>query len=637
MWSENCKPLALQSQLQTNLSLFEKVETLLTLAHFYVFDQSSDQYIQQLDSLLIEHPEWAVQQAHLLFLKACKRQMVGDWDGSTEKLEEALIIYREYGELRGEVEAMIGTSVIRAMTVRHDEGISILEQCRKKIKEHALPQICYAYMLNHFAMMHLMVELYDLAESYGRRAYDYAFNLERENEGVVSKNVIRVQMSSTWTLTYALLLLEQFDEAIQLAEQCLSLVKPLNVPYWEARFLQIIANSLIESGNSAVAIEKLTNILKGVLSKPEIPSIYYHCHALLGIALTREGRHEEAEPILLRAIKQYNSIRSIGLIYLGCLKSLATIAKSQGRYEDAFSYLEQNEQVRTGYKRKKSELKLAHLTEVHKYDLKKQEADMLRISNEKLTEANHLLQQAYEEQSELVKLVTHDIYNPLSSIVLRTQLATRFVQRERIDKVVESIGAIRQSADYIGDIVAQFQMVDKLDQEQLKLDRQILSVQDVIIAAIERNQPAATIKHIQLVFDKEREMSIWACELAMMQVLDNVLSNAIKYSFPDSVVQIKATQHEDIIEIAFVDQGVGIDQGETHKLFSKFGRLDSSRPTSDERSTGLGLYIVQKLIHKMDGEIMASSDGLGTGTTFTIQLPIPHSKMLAHFPVAIAG
>lgn len=613
MWSENCQPLTLQKRLSTDLPLIEKVNMLLTLAHFYVFDQQSDPFIQQLDSILKDHPECIGQQAHLMYLKGCKRQMVGDWAGSTEKLESAIDIYRKLEDVRGEVEAMIGVAVVRAMNTQHNEGILLLEQAREQIEVHGLPAICRAYMLNQLAVTHLMVELYDLAESYGRQAYDCALNLAVQNEGVLSKNVMRVQTASTWTLSYALALLGRYDESVQLAEQTLRFVRPLNVPYWEARLVQIIGYALIESDHLDNAIEKLMGFVGSIVSDP-LP-MYNDCYALLGIAHARNGQHEEAEPLLLTAIKPYDGRTNLGLIYLNCLKSLSNIAKSQGRYEEAFSYLEQSEKVWRVYKQRKSELKLAHLTEVHQYEIKKKEADMLRTSNEKL-------QRAYDEQSELVKLVAHDIYNPLSSIVLRAQLAEKFARKEQTDKTIESINAIRQSAGYIREIVAQLQFVDLLDQGELKLDWQIVSIRKVIMAAIKRNQPAATLKQIEIVCEGDMSTPIRVGELAIMQMLDNVLSNAIKYSHPNSVVRIGAKRVDDVVEINCVDEGVGIDPAEAHRLFSKFGRLNSSRPTSDERSTGLGLYIVQKLVHEMEGEITVSSDGLGTGTTFTIQLPV---------------
>ncbi len=106
-----------------------------------------------------------------------------------------------------------------------------------------------------------------------------------------------------------------------------------------------------------------------------------------------------------------------------------------------------------------------------------------------------------------------------------------------------------------------------------------------------------------------------------MQILDNLVSNAIKYSLSDSVIVIATRRiHHDAVAIEVRDQGLGMSEDDLRRVFGKFQRLSAS-PTGNETSNGLGLSIVRSLVHMLDGEITVHSAGKNQGTTFTVILP----------------
>jgi signal transduction histidine kinase len=107
----------------------------------------------------------------------------------------------------------------------------------------------------------------------------------------------------------------------------------------------------------------------------------------------------------------------------------------------------------------------------------------------------------------------------------------------------------------------------------------------------------------------------------MNDALENLLSNAIKFtpSGKNIWVGIQATQA--YVKIYIKDEGLGIKSEEMMHLFAPFKRL-SARPTGNESSTGLGLFIVKRIIELHQGELTAESSGINNGSTFTIQLPL---------------
>jgi signal transduction histidine kinase len=104
-----------------------------------------------------------------------------------------------------------------------------------------------------------------------------------------------------------------------------------------------------------------------------------------------------------------------------------------------------------------------------------------------------------------------------------------------------------------------------------------------------------------------------------MQVLDNLISNAVKYSPLGKRILVRVVNTDRAVRIEIQDEGPGLSEDDKSKLFGKFARL-SARPTGGEYSTGLGLSIVKKMVEAMNGKVWCESE-LGKGATFIVELP----------------
>ena len=106
------------------------------------------------------------------------------------------------------------------------------------------------------------------------------------------------------------------------------------------------------------------------------------------------------------------------------------------------------------------------------------------------------------------------------------------------------------------------------------------------------------------------------------QVLNNLIGNAIKYSYPDTRVTVNLTSSDCEVTVAVTDQGQGIPEADLPKLFKAFGRANV-KTTAGEQSTGLGLAIARKIIEGHRGTMTVESH-VGTGSTFSFR--VPHSS-----------
>jgi signal transduction histidine kinase len=105
----------------------------------------------------------------------------------------------------------------------------------------------------------------------------------------------------------------------------------------------------------------------------------------------------------------------------------------------------------------------------------------------------------------------------------------------------------------------------------------------------------------------------------LYQILDNLISNAIKYSPLNKQIFVRILSQAETIQIEIQDQGQGFSADDHSKLFGKYTRL-SAKPTNNEHSTGLGLFIVKKLVKALHGNIYCEST-LGQGATFILTIP----------------
>jgi signal transduction histidine kinase len=147
-----------------------------------------------------------------------------------------------------------------------------------------------------------------------------------------------------------------------------------------------------------------------------------------------------------------------------------------------------------------------------------------------------------------------------------------------------------------------------------------VNIANIVQKLLQSYHGRATAKDIQLHFNRDvNEAWIQADANILRQVLDNLISNAIKYSPLNKVVSIQLVTTEQTMRCEVQDEVPGLSAEDQQKLFGKFTRL-TARPTAGENSTGLGLFIVKKLVEAMHGKVWCESE-LGHGACFIVELP----------------
>jgi signal transduction histidine kinase len=260
--------------------------------------------------------------------------------------------------------------------------------------------------------------------------------------------------------------------------------------------------------------------------------------------------------------------------------------------------------------------------------------ELSRLNNElvtlqrELAKTNAELEKLIELKDEFLGIAAHDLRNPLFVV----QSCAKFLlskASDLLDEEQKEFLVIIQS--YSGFML---QMVeDLLDVSAIESGRLVLSPEPTdLVALIDRNLALNTIlaesKQIRLSFLHDQALPLMLFDpVKIEQVLNNLISNAVKFSHLGSQVEIGLETQEDQVVISVRDEGQGIPAEEQDRLFKWFGRT-SVRGTEGERSTGLGLAIARRIVEGHQGRIWVKSQ-VGVGSTFYVSLPILSDQALA--------
>lgn len=236
----------------------------------------------------------------------------------------------------------------------------------------------------------------------------------------------------------------------------------------------------------------------------------------------------------------------------------------------------------------------------------------------KYVQAESELKKLDEVKNKLLGMVAHDLRNPLSSI----RGFSEMLLEDSVDEATrkEFLGVIFNVSEEMLHLLNDLLDVSQIQSGKFELRKKTGELADVVKRRIHLNQVIAAKKNIKIGIKLESSLATSFDHERIGQVLDNFLSNAIKFSPKGSTITVtmKANGMWSLVEVA--DEGPGIAQEERDRLFGEYQRL-SAEPTGGEKGTGLGLAIVSKIVKAHGGEVGMKSGKGGKGSVFFFTLP----------------
>jgi len=246
--------------------------------------------------------------------------------------------------------------------------------------------------------------------------------------------------------------------------------------------------------------------------------------------------------------------------------------------------------------------------------------EMANLQRE-LAKKNAQLGQLNEQKNRLLGMAAHDLRTPLGAILSYAEFLEDDVSVILNGEQREFLTRIRDLSDFMLHLVSDLLDVSAIEAGQLNLDRQPTNAIHLIQRVVKLSSVLAAKKEIAVQFDPpdtSPELTLDAGKIE--QVLDNLISNALKFSHSGTRVQVRLECTQEAVIVAVQDEGQGIPASDLPKLFRAFSRT-SVRSTGGEKSTGLGLAIVRRIVEGHGGRIWVESK-VGKGSTFFFTLPV---------------
>ena len=494
----------------------------------------------------------------------------------------------------------------------------------------------------------------DLALQYYVRAYE----LESK---AGSRNSL-AQTASQISLLYAQL--GDAEESLAYLDEAVSAARSSAVPMTIAYCLANAANVYERLGDEVSRKSALVEAVRYCEDFP-FPSISMPAVGNLGAAYLNDGDYAAAEPLLRRALAMsqehgYRYAEGHWLLALG------TLANRTGNYSDAITLLQRAVEILTETRSTEHvletilELANAHAgagslseaysrisewarktLEEHKSDLKRRltdaqrrleqerrrkDSEIDRLKNIELSEANTLLQQANEEladladeKDEFLAVAAHDLRNPLGDIraTLQTIVSSQDVLTK--EEIIELCADLVDSVGRMQNTIHSFLEINRSERRQhASMERETVDLTILAHRVAERQKLRAENKDITLSIDSEQPLWAQGDASIIDAILDNLVTNAIKYSPRATTVLIRTEVRDGHPTICVMDEGPGIPESERSSLFKKYARL-SPRPTAGEDSLGLGLYLASRMANRIGGRI-SYCDAERGGACFRLHL-----------------
>lgn len=262
--------------------------------------------------------------------------------------------------------------------------------------------------------------------------------------------------------------------------------------------------------------------------------------------------------------------------------------------------------------------RLLHELEVHRIELEIQNEE-LQQARDKAEESEMHLRELNATKDKIFSIISHDLRSPFSSIIGFSNMLAEQVSKKNYKGIVEYAHIIEVSSWRVMDLLTNLLEWSNTQTGKMEYIPQYLDIVKLIMEATALSSDGARQKSITIFSDVPQNITAFADKAMISTILRNLISNALKFTYPDGKITISAKQQKQEVIISVSDNGIGISKDSIEKIF-RFEENNSTLGTHRERGTGLGLILCKEFVIKHGGKIWVESE-CGKGSTFYFTIP----------------
>lgn len=252
--------------------------------------------------------------------------------------------------------------------------------------------------------------------------------------------------------------------------------------------------------------------------------------------------------------------------------------------------------------------------------------EISRLNNDLITMQRELAQKNIElehlnrEKNRFLSIAAHDLRSPLQAILMQSEFLLEFATSDMLPKHREFLADIHTSSQFITNLVDDLLDVTKIEAQQMPLNLEVIDLTELVSRNLARHRLLATTKQVAITQQLEPLPAAMVDPVKIEQLLNNLITNAVKFSAPGSGVAVRlAAVGDGAFQLVVRDEGTGLPPAVKANIYQPFP-LGRAKGTAKERSNGLGLMIVKQIVDAHRGDIQFESEP-GAGTTFSVTLP----------------
>ncbi|MBN1971082.1 MAG: tetratricopeptide repeat-containing sensor histidine kinase [Candidatus Delongbacteria bacterium] len=465
---------------------------------------------------------------------------------------------------------------------------------------------------NHFKSLELKLKLDNDSETF--KSYN--------NISVVYKNLKNYELSIKYC-NFAYDIAEKSENLLYMA----TVLNNIGLVYSDLNnnreALEVHKKALdlaIKLNNRKMIADSYNNVIKDYLEMGKYKKAHQHCERALKFYLNLGDRRGEARILYITGSVLINlNEENKGLQYLNQAMSLAKeldyMTILQGIYNEMsrYYYMKTDYKKACDYKNNEMEVKkLINLSEIREHTAnieksfevirKEKENEIFRLKNIELAELNEKLKRSNLIKDKLFSIISHDLKNPLSVIMGYAEMLNYGFVDPYDPKAKKFIKDIYSSSQGLSTLISNLLVWSKSQISNQNLDIKLNNLIESIDLVINQLNGSLQNKNIEIVKYCDNECSVLYDKGSMEVVLRNILSNAIKFSYPESEIIISCEYEDDCVKLSIKDFGMGMTDEQIGNVLDGV-EITSTEGTSMEKGTGLGLILCRDFVHKNGGEI----------------------------------
>lgn len=561
--------------------------------------------IEEAQRIKVNEPQKALEQANFVYVQALKsadeelealclytlgvcNEMLANYPQAMTFLSEAIKLSQHLGNKRVMGDSLNCVGIIHDNLNNYSNALKAYFRALK-LYEELKDNKKIAIVLSNIGLIYTNIKDYRNALKFYSQALDLA---EEENDSE-SLLVTNINIGLTHTL------LGNFDEALKFLYDALDFAARNNDRRRSSITLDHIAetNIKLEKNDEAYRLfEESRKIKEELDDKRGLVKVL----GTIGHMNLVENKVEEAKANLEKALEIADRLgmkRSIHELH----KMLSESYEKMGDAENALMHLKIAYRKEIELLNEEAELRAKNISTQLEIEQAQKEAEIQRLKNIELAQAledvkklNVNLKELNDEKNEFMAIAVHDLKNPLQNILSTARIMKRSddLPKEELDEFTSNIVS---QTDRMFNIIKKLLDHNAIDQGELKIKESNFDVNSLCDELAENFREEAERKFLEIKLDKfPEELNVRTDKVILYEILQNLISNAIKFSPQHKHIFLGTYADEDSVRIEVRDEGPGFSDADKSKMFNKFARL-SAKPTGNEHSTGLGLSIVKKL------------------------------------------